>query len=155
MVRSTPFSNFKKDVEKGNIYLRLVERYEETGERIPERFKGIRKVSRVTGSSVILLCTDGTESHLTYTTTKLFGYDGKYFSVYTPGKRCLTDTERHILENAYAVCGNSDWLRYKFIENSSCPWMVGNTTVKGKKFSNGMIFDNNIRGRLHTEVRSY
>lgn len=147
-------SAFKRDAASGKISLELLERY---GDEIPEKMRGIRKISKVNTVGVSLVNEHGEESELRFGSAKLIDYDGKFLTVYEPGQREPTEEEKKVLDkwNAKAEKRLKEnpfaeiyWTKKDYFANSSCPWMSGHETVKGKRYLyNGKVLDKSIRGK--------
>ena len=91
-------ADFIRDAKRGNMSMELAEWYGKTGDEIPERLRGIRRVVRQNSVALFLQSPQGTESELRYGAASLNEYDGKTFTVYNPGFRPLTDKEKKILD---------------------------------------------------------
>lgn len=135
-------ADFIRDAKSGNMSLELVEWHGKTGDDIPERLRGIRRVVRQNSVALFLQSPQGTESELRYGAASLNEYDGKTFTVYHPGFRPLSDKEKKILDEwreleAYYLRVNPTvdnfWRRKNFFKKSECPWLYGNDTVKGQR----------------------
>lgn len=152
------FADFKRDAAKGNMSLELLEWYGKTGEEIPKRIRGIRRVIKCTQSSLTLQGT--VESRLDYLRSSLLDYDGETLTIYTSGRRPLNEQEQRIvwkwqqLEAEYKLSGKSDEavyrLRKEYYRNSECPWLYSDSFVKGKLTEHDgnvpMIRDKDLRG---------
>lgn len=90
-------ADFKRDAASGKIKLEMVERYGNTGEEIPERYRGIRAIQSVNTVEIMLETADGLTSSLDFPPAKLIEYDGKSLTIYERGERDLTEQERKIL----------------------------------------------------------
>lgn len=158
MGKSKTFAEFKREVANGNIYMEIIERFGKTGDMIPERLKGVRKIDRVTSTAIVFINADGSESECSYTSTKLIDYDGEFLTVYNPGQREPTEEEREILSDVQKLeedyyranpYGEFFWERKDFFKRCSCPWMAGTDRVRGKRYMyNGKVLDNKIRGEM-------
>lgn len=152
------FADFKRDAAKGNMSLELLEWYGKTGEEIPKRIRGIRRVIKCTQSSLTLQGT--VESRLDYLRSSLLDYDGETLTIYTSGRRSLNEQEQRIvwkwqqLEAEYKLSGKSNEavyrLRKEYYRNSECPWLYSDSFVKGKLTEHDgnvpMIRDKDLRG---------
>lgn len=149
-------SDFRRDAASGKISLELVERYGKTGEEIPEKFRGIRKISRVDTVAFKLINEHGEESRLCYTFPNLIDCDGKFLIIYESGQREPTEEEKKVLdkwltieeqmlkENPFA---ETYWKRKDYFTNSHCPWMSG-LGFQGKRYlDNGKVLDKSLRGK--------
>lgn len=154
------FSDLKRDAAKGNMSLELTEWYGKTGEAIPARIRGIRRVIKCTQNSLTLQ--GKAESRLDYLRSSLLDYDGETLTLYTSGRRPLNEQERRIvlqwqkLEADYKLSVKSDEavyrLRKEYYRNCECPWLYSDTFVKGKLTEHDgtkpMIRDKNHRGGM-------
>lgn len=159
------FADFKRDAAKGNMSLELLEWYGKTGEEIPKRIRGIRRVIKCTQSSLTLQGT--VESRLDYLRSSLLDYDGETLTIYTSGRRSLNEQEQRIvwkwqqLEAEYKLSGKSNEavyrLRKEYYRNSECPWLYSDSFVKGKLTEHDgnvpMIRDKDLRGGVTMRYR--
>ena len=159
------FADLKRDAAKGNMCLELTEWYGKTGEDIPERIRGIRKIIKCSQSSIVLQ--GKAESRLDYLRSSLLDYDGKTLTIYTSERRPLNEQEREIvlkwqqLEAEYKLSHKSDGAVYRlkkeFYRNSECPWLYSDSFVKGKLTEHHgnvpMIRDKNLRGGITMRYR--
>ena len=159
------FADFKRDAAKGNMSLELIDWYGKTGEEIPKRIRGARRVVKCTQSSLILQGTE--ESRLDYLRSSLLDYDGETLTIYTSGRRPLNEQEQRIvwqwqkLEADYKLSGKSDeavyYLRKEYYRNSECPWLFSDSFVKGKLTEHDgnvpMIRDKDLRGGVTMRYR--
>lgn len=156
-------ADLKRDAASGKIRFEMVERYGMTGEAIPERCRGIRTVEKVNTVSILLKTADGKTSELRFISANLVEYDGKSLTIYEPGERNLTEQEQKILadwqkieddyykENPY---GNAYWKEKEYFKNCPCPWLIGDETVRGKRYNyQGKVIDNQIRGKAILKYR--
>ena len=154
------FADFKRDAANGNMSLELIDWYGKTGEEIPKRIRGARRVVKCTQSSLILQGSE--ESRLNYLRSSLLDYDGETLTIYTSGRRSLNEQEQRIvwewqnLEADYKLSGKSDEavyrLRKEYYRNSECPWLFSDSFVKGKLTEHDgnvpMIRDKDLRGGM-------
>ena len=148
-------AQLKRDAHSGKMSLLLFWRYGATGDDLPNRLRGQRKVIRA--NSVGLVIRTGTEETMLYIdNAKLVDYDGETLTVYRPAYRDLTDQERFILntwntkETEYFLknpFGDSYGMRKKYFAESLCPWMDGITKVRGKSYVShkDKVLDQSIR----------
>ena len=152
-------TGFRREAAAGGLSLEIVEWYGKTGEDIPERLRGIRKVSKVKSDSIILTDNQGRESWLSTKHAKLFEYYSDNLYVYKMAQRGLSVEEKRTLDrwdriekeyyekNPY---GNSYWKKKDFFSKSTCPWMSGFDCVKGKSYdkNTNLVYDPRYRGDL-------
>lgn len=152
------FADFKRDAAKGNMSLELIDWYGKTGEEIPKRIRGVRRVVKCTQFSLILQGKE--ESRLDYLRSSLLDYDSETLTIYTSGRRPLNEQEQRIvwqwqkLEADYKLSGKSNeevyYLRKEYYRNSECPWLFSDSFVKGKLTEHDgnvpMIRDKDLRG---------
>ena len=147
----------KREANTGKMRLEILERYGKSGEELPLKLRGVRRVLNSNSVALRIENTDGTVSSLFVDTgAKLVDYDGESLTVYDPAQRDLTDQERKILalwkdlENDYYAenpYGNAYWRRKEYFSHCPCPWLDGCDKVRGKRYlSNGKVQDNSIRG---------
>lgn len=130
-------AQLKRDANEGKMSLELIERYGKTGENIPERIRGKR---RVFGANTVALkiarADDPTkESELQIRFASLIDYDGESLTIFEPGARALTPDEKRVFEEARRIVDEyqrkypySDGWYYKekyYIENSEFPYLFG------------------------------
>lgn len=154
------FAQFKRDAASGIIALEMVERFGKVGEEIPSRLHGIRTFSKVGAKVMALRNQNGEDSRLEITSANLFEYDGETVCIYNAGERPLTEEERKVWEHSIEVqnkayeenpysssCGY--YQRKDYVAGSSCPWMIGGETIRGKRFDyRDTVRDNAVRGKL-------
>ena len=151
-------AEMKRQAAAGKIKFELTERFGKTGDDIPEYCRGIREVARVNTVAIILVTADGKESELRFNGAKLVEYDGKSLTIYAAGERDVTPEEQSVLDGAQKIrerhmkvnpYGNGGFWECKhYFANSSCPWMAGYETVRGKRYNyNGKVVDNSVKGR--------
>ena len=158
-------ADLKRDAANGKIKLEMFERYGETGEAIPERFRGIRTVQKVNTVGIMLITADGLTSELRFDSAKLVEYDGKSLTIYDRGERDLTEQEQKILadwqkieDNYYKQnpYGDAYWKKKDYFKNCPCPWLAGYETVRGKYYNyKGKILDNQVRGNAILKYNVY
>ena len=157
-------AQLKRDANSGSLALEMVERYGDTGEAIPERLRGRRKVLKANSVGLILLNADGKESTLDIDSAKLIDYTDDTLVVYNPGLREPTDEEKKVLDGIrsiyqkYANTYNGGyWQGKDFGMKSSCPWMLGYDKIRGKRYEshNGMVRDNAVRGEQCLKYKVY
>jgi len=68
-------SSLKRDAASGKISLELVVRFGKTDEEIPEKMRGIRKISKVNTVGIYLINEHGEESELHFKSAKLVEYE--------------------------------------------------------------------------------
>ena len=156
-------AEFKRDAATGKMSLELVERFGSTN--IIERLQGIRKISKVRTAAVVLVNQNGSESELRFDSAKLVDYDGESLTIYSPGKRELTDEEKSVLaewkkiqeeyeqKNPYS---DTYWRKKAYFSKSSCPWLEGFGMVRGKMYQNdGYVLDNAVKGDAILKYKVY
>lgn len=158
-------AQFKRDAKAG-MRLELMTWFRNTGDDIPKRLRGIRRVVSVNTVGVMLMNADGQKSELDVKRASLVEYDGETLKVYRPAIRELTDQEKAVLargqqiENEYYEknpYGNAFWTVKKYFMDSPCPWMEGLETVRGKRYCAGDdgVLDNSIKGELILQYKVY
>lgn len=164
MAKKKTLTQFKRDAASGKMSLELIERFGKTGNDLPEKMRGLRKVTRVNTVAVMLLNQDGVESELRFESANLIDYDCETLVVYNPGMRQLTDEEDAVLAQIYDLqkkyantYSGGFWQVKEFCQKSSCPWMEGHKTVRGKKYlaNKGMVLDNSIKGEAILKYKVY
>lgn len=149
-------ADFKRDAVSGKIKLELIERYGQTGDKIPERCRGIRKVKSVNTVEIMLETENGLTSTLGFPPAKLIEYDGKFVTIFKPGERELTEQEQKVLAEWRRIeaeyekqnpFGDTYWKMKDYFKHCPCPWLSGFETVRGKKYNyKGKVVDNQVRG---------
>ena len=82
--RMKTLTDLKRDASSGRLSLELYAWHGKTGNGIPERIRGVRKVSGVNTVCLKLLSADGTESELRFVRAKLMDYDDKSLIIFAP-----------------------------------------------------------------------
>lgn len=148
-------AQLKRDAKTGNMSLELIERFGSTGDDIPERLHGIRKVVSCNTVGFILKNANGQQSELRFENAKLTEYEGDTLTIYEPAYRDPNEIELAVLAEARKIeedyeknCpwGNSYWTRRKYILNSPCPWLSGSEKRCGKSYNFDKVRDTSIRG---------
>ena len=157
-------AELKREAAAGTIKFEMTERYGETGDKIPERCRGIREVKRVNTVGIMLVTADGKESELRFDSAKLVDYNGEFLTIYAAGERDVTAEEQAVLDGAKAIqdrhlrvnpYGNGGfWECKQFFKDSPCPWMSGYETIRGKRYNyKGKVVDNSVRGNAILKYR--
>lgn len=147
----------KRDAESGNLSLELVEWHRKTGDEIPRRLRGIRKVVGAYSGGITLEGGDGNKSQLPIDGAKLIEYTDDTLTVYAPGLREPTAEEYEVLAHRDRIMAEYTrrsphaepyWKDKEIFQESSCPWMSGFETVRGKRYiwATQMVQDNAVRG---------
>lgn len=151
-------AQLKRDAASGKIKFEMIERYGETGDKIPKRCRGIREVVKVNSVAILLKTPGGLESELRYGCSNLLDYDGETLTIYAPGKRELNEQEKSIfaewerVKQEYLKKYPYDDIYYKMKnffekENPDYAYLTGWNAHKGKRYEyNGKVFDNSIKG---------
>lgn len=151
-------AQLKRDANSGKMSLLLFWRYGATGDDLPDRLRGRRKVLRA--NSVGLVIWSGAEETMLYIeNAKLIDYDGETLTVYRPAYRDPTAEERFVLntwntmETEYFQknpFGDSYGKRKAYFASSPCPWMDGITKKCGKSYVShkDKVLDHSIRGEV-------
>lgn len=159
-------ADLKRDAANGKIKFELMERYGKTGDEIPEKLRGIREVEKVNTVGILLRSAEGKTSELSFVSAKLIEYDGKTLIVYQAGERELNEMEKLILakwervqkeyEEKNPYC-NSYWKMKEFFnkKNCPCPYLSGFEKIKGKRYMNGKILDDAIKGKVILKYNIY
>lgn len=104
-------AQLKRDANSGKMELLLFWRYGATGDNLPNRLRGRRKVLRA--NSVGLVVQTGAEETMLYIeNAKLIDYDGEILTVYRPAYRDPTAEERFVLN----TWNTMEWV----FENGTC-----------------------------------
>ena len=155
-------ADLKRDAGSGNMSLELIERFGQSGEEIKSTMRGIRRVIGCNSVAISLLNHDGNISELRYGCAKLIEYDdeAQTLTLYAAGHRELTAEEQTLLDEWKAIedkyvkenpFSDTYWKHKHFFVSSTCPWLNGYETVRGKylEFVDGksMIRDNSIKGK--------
>lgn len=155
-------AEFKRNAASGKMSLEIIERYGKSGNDIPTRLKGIRKVAKINTVCAMLLNESGETSELRFECASLFEYDGETLVIYEPGMREPTDQEQAVLKHIQAIYEkNRDtynggfWQVKDYVRNSPCPWMKLDKPIKGKMFINGKVRDNAIKGNVILRYKVY
>ena len=157
-------ADLKRDAKSGKIRLELIERFGKTGDEIPERLRGIREVAGVNTVAINLRNASGEESELRFGRASLIEYRGDMLTVYNSGYRPLTEEERAIVAGEEAFreefqrnnpYSEPYWAIKKYYKDSSCPWMAGFETVRGKHYQRGedRVRDDAVRGEVVLRYR--
>lgn len=159
-------ADLKRDATSGKIKFELIERYEKTGDEIPERCRGIRTVKKVNSVGILLETADGKTSELEFCPAKLIEYDGKTLTIYQAGTRELNEIEKLILakwkrvqeeyEKKNPYC-SSYWKMKEYFDknNCPCPYLAGWEKVRGKRYMNGKVVDDSIKGKAILKYNIY
>lgn len=148
-------ADLKRDAAACRIALEIVERFGDTGEAIPEKMRGIRRVVRVNTVGLFLLNSDGRESEMRFSAASLVDYDGETLTIYNPGKRepnaeekAVLAEEKTLLESKQNSYDGGFWAKKAFYAKCACPWMAGWDEIRGKKYEtfSGLVRDSAIKG---------
>ena len=151
-------AELKRNANAGHMALELLEWYGETGDAIPERLRGIRRVKRANSVGLILENASGADSEMRIEAATLVECDGEYLTIYQEGKRPLNDTERRVIGEALKESGNyydgselavsEYWTIRSHLERSVCPWLNGDGFRCGKRYDpyKNVIHDRAIKG---------
>lgn len=157
-------AELKRESNTGRLSMEMIEWYGKTGDDIPERLRGIRKVKRSNSVAIILLNNNGAESELRIDSAKLMDYDGESLIIYNAGEREPNAEERAVLEEVkkiydkYADTYNGGYWQVKsYYKTCPCPWMDGCDTIRGKRYQtyNGKVRDNSIKGDVMIRYKVY
>ena len=152
--RMKTLTDLKRDAGSGRLSLELYAWHGKTGDGIPERIRGIRKVSSVNTVCLKLLSADGTESELRFVRAKLLDYDDKSLIIFAPAHREPTEEERAVQAGAEKIMEESPhdwfWKVKDYYRKSPCPWMApyGEKMIKGKRYlaHEDKVLDYAVRG---------
>ena len=148
-------AHLKREANAQSISAEMIYRY---GEEIPERLRGIRKVTRANTVSIFFQNTDGRESELSIKAASLIDYDGETLTIYEAGKREPNAKEKAILQEYEKAKAEHEkinpfsdgyWHKVNFFKNSPCPYLSGFDSIggKSKRYNyDGTITDNAIKG---------
>lgn len=148
-------ADLKRDAASGKMSLEIVERFGKTGNDIPAKMQGIRKVIGSNTVCIKLLNNNGEESELRFDCAKLMEYDGETLVIYNPGRREPTAEEKMVLYGVKSIYekykdsyNGGFWQAKDYVKNSACPWMAGNGFIKGKMYEqhSGKVVDKSIKG---------
>ena len=167
-------AQLKRDAKAGGMVCELVERYGETGDKIPERLRGERPVIGANTVAIIFKNADGKPSELHIERASLVDYEDDIITVYTYGTRPPTPEEQAVLDewqkitetpefkeksriDAMADYNACYWQKKRFFEDHNCPWMAGWGGIDeyGKAYEpiRGVVRDVNIRGDVGFKYR--
>jgi hypothetical protein len=163
------YAQMMRDFKSKNISLEMTYRF---GNEIPEKLKGLRKVTKVQTKAIYLLRSDGKESWLELPNAKLVYCDEKRLSIYSIGKRELTEEENKLMQEWKAITETEDYkkkMEYdvltdyhacfyqekRFWTEKDMLHLFGTNWVKGMKrdHNSNMVFDSKIKGDLQLEYR--
>ena len=164
MDKKKTLADLKRDAANKAITLELIERYGESGDKLPERCRGVRRIARSNTVALTLVTDNGKESELRYDAASLIEYTEDTLTVFAPGYREATPEERKVKAAELALRQKrkeefplySDyWAVKAFYEKSDCPWMWGNEVVKGKKYDweRDAVMDSKVRGEAILKYR--
>ena len=150
-------AELKRKAKEQKIAFELIKRYKATGDAIPERFRGIRKVIAVNTVSIKLASQTGAVSELQLPRASLIDYDGTYLKVYEPGLREPTDEEKKILSQWETIRKektspyvNTYWATCNFFKKTGFSYLSGYQIKSNhqKRYlpSNGKVLDPEIKG---------
>ena len=139
-------AQLKRDANSGLYTAEMVYRY---GKEIPERLKGIRKITRA-NSVGIFLEKDGRESELRIGRAINIDYDGEHLTYYGIHKRPMTQEEENTLKD---ICQKSDnyWVCKKMADKTGYGYLFASADNATKWRSGGYIYDKNTRGEKEIE----
>lgn len=154
-------AQLKRDADAGILYLELLERGIQVGNEIPERLRGIARVTRSYSNGVYMQRCEGGESALEIRYASLIDYSNDHLTVYDAGVRSPTREELSVLaeyerlksENTFSAKINAN----TFINNSKYPWMRGLKEVRGKYYmpQHNLIRDSKIKGKVALKYKVY
>lgn len=148
-------AQLKRDAKAGTIALEMTEWFGNTGEQIPERLRGIRKVIGANTVSIFLQNEAGTKSTLDIDSANLIEYSDKELIVYKRGLRELTEEEQKCRDEVKAIYTKYTepwqepyWEVKAYYAKCPCPWMSGMELIRGKKYdyNTGKVYDNAVKG---------
>lgn len=148
-------ADLKRDAKSGKMFLQLFSRYGKTAEEIPERLQGIRPVVDCNTVAIFLQNRNGEKSEMRLGAASLTDYTGETLTIYNPGKREPNEEEAATLAAAAAArkeyqeknpYSESYYFMKDYYKKSAFPYLDGFTTAKGKRYTNGLIIDNSIKG---------
>lgn len=159
-------AQLKRDALSGRLSLEMVEHFGKTGNGIPERLRGIRKVIGANTVCIKLLNQDGQESELDLKYAKLVAYTDDTLTIYAPNQRDPDEQEQKVLEEAERIAkeyeaenpySDAFWRVKEFFRQSACPWMAGNEMLRGKKYQSwtGKVIDSSQRGDVILRYKVY
>ena len=167
-------AQLKRDAKAGGMVCELVERYGETGDKIPERLRGQRPLIGANTVAIIFQNADGKPSDLPIKRACLVDYDDEYITVYDFGTRPPTAEEQAVLDewkkieesakykedariDALSDGTSTYWRKKWFFDDHKCPWMAGWGGIDeyGKAYEpiRGVVRDVNIRGNVAFKYR--
>ena len=161
-------ADLKRDAKSGRMSVELLEWYGKTGDEIKEVLRGLRKVEGANTVAIFITDNNGKSSELRIKYASLMEYDGECLIVYAAGHRDLTEEEKKILAEWERIekefleknpFGETFWKRRDFFSKSSCPWLYGTDTVRGKRLEyvdgEQKIRDREIRGTALLKYKVY
>lgn len=161
----------KKIAKRGIMSVEISEYYGKTGDEIPERFRGVRKV--VGANSVAFLLSSPNSnavSELYFTSGLLTDVDecDRIMTLYDWGKREPNEQEKALLdkwaeieadclrENPFADVHKKKML---FFKDSEYPYMSGIESISGKSkkydLSTGLVSDSQTKGEAIMKYKLY
>ena len=136
------------------------------GDKIPERLKGERKISRTNTVAIFFVNQNGEESELQLPPASLVEYGGDFLEIYAPAVRELTDAEKDAIaayerseeeyKAKYNGCGRGYWYRRMFFENAGFPYLGGaDEFLRGKRYRayDNKVIDKGLRGELNLRYK--
>lgn len=147
-------AKFVRDAQEG-MSLEIIERFGKTGDEIPERLRGVRKIIHINTYKMELMNAQSEVSSMWFESAKLVEYDGETLTIYNPIRRELTPEEQRILDKINAK--ETYFQKVECARNSSCPWInpFGNKVIKGKKYLSweNKVLDRSVRGEMILKYR--
>lgn len=161
------YAQLQRDARDGKISLEIVERYGKTGDEIPERLRGTRRVVGAMTKGIKIQNADGQISELRIDSAKLCEYDDGLLTIYNAAARPMNDEEKAVWQEMTRIYekyrdsySGGFWQAQEYARKSPCPWMAGEEVCRGKKRmygENGIpyILDNSIKGDAILRYRVY
>lgn len=156
-------AELKRDAKAGKIPAVMVQRYEDTGDKIPERLRGGRKVVDANSVGITFLNSEGKKSECRIEAASLLEYTDTHITIYMPGLRDLTEEEQRFFDlwetkrdkrkeeiDALSDGNCSYWQQKHFFEDAGYGYLLGFEKQKGMKydFSTKKVFDNKVKGSI-------
>ncbi len=158
-------AQLKRDANSGTLSAELVYRF---GMEIPERLKGVRKITRSNSRAIFFQNADGRESECRIISAALCEYSEDTIKIFRFGSRPLSaeessvlsawgvEEEQYMVRNPHWFYGNGlYWKKKAFFHERKMDYLLGYEFINGKKYDHatGNVFDYSVRGDLELEYK--
>ena len=158
-------AQLKRDANSGTLSAELVYRF---GAEIPERLKGVRKITGSNSRAIFFQNADGRESECRILSAVLCEYGEDTIRIFRFGSRPLSaeessalsawnvEEEQYKVRNPHWIYGNGlYWKKKDFFHKRNMDYLLGYEFVNGKKYdyATGNVFDYSVRGDLELEYK--